>query len=812
MRIADCYCSVPLFFVLAGTLLISGLHAEDLTNGQGKVTPVDLRETGPPRLKLKLVPATAGAWWTVNEPVLYTISSGKFPAEVTSLEGRITDVSGRSVATVVVPRDKVEQSGWSWKATEPGYYEVRFFGVLPGKDPLPLSPESVALRAPNGVVSNLARDSFQFVVFPIRFPDAGHSGQFGFTYTFNPQALPLAQRVGFDFALLHSVGWGAQFTNLEKGLEPEKGVYRWEILDPHVDALSKAGIEMAANICYTPAWASSHPEEIEKIDVCVRKANAYAPKDLNDFRNFMEKVVARYKDRIRIWEIWNEPNMPGASCFWADTPANYVKLLQVGYETVKKVQPDSEVWLGGIGARANYHSFYWNALRGGAAPFYDVLSVHGSWNNPTAYRRVEESLGVKPRPLVNSEWHAILCGNFGKGPFPSETELSSRMMMDLLQQLRGGIKRTVLFEMFNLVEKEELDFAVEQRWFVHSSGLFRRRPRPEPRHAALVMATFLHLSGKKADYVEEYILSGGGSGVRLKTARGEMLALWVERAACPQDVVSTLTGKGSVLYDWESKTIPASAAEPILKPGIIYFLTAPEAKALAALKPARVLVNPREQQQQGLKVPEAPLLKSELFVSSPAREITAWPLSTDWHWTTVLNSPTTKPLSAHASVSAHANGLDVLVEVTDPLHVQNETPNRLWYGDSLQIGIDCEDNGLVGSNAEFGVALTANGPLVMKYAAAELRGDLPSNWSPVGQPAKFVQCEINRNAGKTLYRLRFPWSELYPLAYMPGKPVHLSIVVNENDGSGRVGYLEWGNGIGGDKNPSLYGKLIPLGN
>ncbi|PAW78753.1 MAG: hypothetical protein B9S32_05055 [Verrucomicrobia bacterium Tous-C9LFEB] len=774
-----------------------------------KISPVDLRESGPPKLKLTLAPAKVGSWWTLGEPAVFTLANGQFPVNVSAIEGRITNVRGEKIATVSVPKADVISKGWSWKASEPGYYEARFFGLTSTGEFLPLAPEQLKLNAPNGATSNIPYDRFPFVVMSTRLPDVGHGGQVGFSYLLNPESIPLAQLVGLDFALIHSIGWGAHFTKLEKALEPEKGVYRWELLDPHVEALSKANIEMVGNINYTPVWASPHPEEANQIDVCVRRATAYAPKDMNDFRNFMEKVVTRYKDRIKIWEIWNEPNMPGSSCFWADTPANYVKLLQAGYETIKKVQPDSEVWLGGLGARANYHSFYWNVLRLGAGPYYDTLSLHGSWNNETPYRRIEQSLNAKPRPIVNSEWHGILCGNFQKGPFPSETALSERMIKDYLQQLRGGVQRTILFEILNLVEIEELDFAVEQRWFLNSSGIFRKRPRPEPRHAAIVMATLLNLTGKKSEYVNEYALSGTGSAVQLKTKRGELLVLWVDTAAKAREVLGGLIGKDSTLCDWESKPLNPASAETTFLPGTLYFLSAPESKTLAGLKPARVLINPREQQQQSLPVPEAPLLATELYKAGKNSNAETFPVTQDWHWTTALNTAKSKPLTARAVVSSHANGLDVIVEVTDPLHVQNEATNRLWYGDSLQLAIDCEENGLVGGNTEFAIALTAQGPVVMKIAAAELRGDLPGNWSPAGQPARFVQCQIARSGNKTLYQLRFPWSELFPLTYTAGKSIRVGLVVNENDGSGRVGYLEWGNGIGGDKNPSLYGKLIP---
>jgi hypothetical protein len=46
------------------------------------------------------------------------------------------------------------------------------------------------------------------------------------------------------------------------------------------------------------------------------------------------------------------------------------------------------------------------------------------------------------------------------------------------------------------------------------------------------------------------------------------------------------------------------------------------------------------------------------------------------------------------------------------------------------------------------------------------------------------------------------------MAYNPKQKLKLSLVINNNDGKGRAGYLEWGGGIGGnEKDPLQYGTL-----
>ncbi|MBL8994534.1 MAG: hypothetical protein JNM63_14410, partial [Spirochaetia bacterium] len=54
-------------------------------------------------------------------------------------------------------------------------------------------------------------------------------------------------------------------------------------------------------------------------------------------------------------------------------------------------------------------------------------------------------------------------------------------------------------------------------------------------------------------------------------------------------------------------------------------------------------------------------------------------------------------------------------------------------------------------------------------------------------------------------------TELYPFNYEEAafKAIRFSVLVNNNNGKGREGYLEWSSGIGAGKNPGFYGKLEP---
>ncbi|UUZ80239.1 hypothetical protein LJK88_35705 [Paenibacillus sp. P26] len=55
----------------------------------------------------------------------------------------------------------------------------------------------------------------------------------------------------------------------------------------------------------------------------------------------------------------------------------------------------------------------------------------------------------------------------------------------------------------------------------------------------------------------------------------------------------------------------------------------------------------------------------------------------------------------------------------------------------------------------------------------------------------------------TIYELALPWSELKPILPDDGL-LSFSFLVNDNDGQGRKGWIEWGSGIGGSKDSKLF--------
>jgi hypothetical protein len=147
-------------------------------------------------------------------------------------------------------------------------------------------------------------------------------------------------------------------------------------------------------------------------------------------------------------------------------------------------------------------------------------------------------------------------------------------------------------------------------------------------------------------------------------------------------------------------------------------------------------------------------------------------------------------LSGTANFQYDATGLTINADVTDDVFSQSETAPNLWRGDSLQFAIS---NGLPGENAastEIGAALLPTGPAVYTFA-------------PTAGPTPGAAADITRAGGVTKYRVKVPWTAV-GFATRPTGPVAISLALNENDGTGRVGAMQWASGIVTGKTTTLY--------
>ncbi|HEX2948533.1 MAG TPA: sugar-binding protein [Armatimonadota bacterium] len=148
-------------------------------------------------------------------------------------------------------------------------------------------------------------------------------------------------------------------------------------------------------------------------------------------------------------------------------------------------------------------------------------------------------------------------------------------------------------------------------------------------------------------------------------------------------------------------------------------------------------------------------------------------------------------LSAHFWLADDKKNLCLAVAVEDQQHVQTNDVDELWKSDSVQFALSPDGS----SRYEFTLAVTADG--AVKVSQAETgNGRIP---------AEHITAAAKRNGTETDYEITIPWSDL---KIVPGKtPARFSLLVNDDDGQGRKGWLEWFSGIGLSKDPTKYSPV-----
>lgn len=99
------------------------------------------------------------------------------------------------------------------------------------------------------------------------------------------------------------------------------------------------------------------------------------PPDSNEeFAAYVEATVSRYKNWVKHWEIWNEPNHP---VYWTgpvDGLKLYSELLKKSYKAAKKADPSCLVLNGGL--TADIENDVVNLYKAAGKDCFDVLNIH----------------------------------------------------------------------------------------------------------------------------------------------------------------------------------------------------------------------------------------------------------------------------------------------------------------------------------------------------------------------------------------------------------------------------------------------------
>ncbi|MRR54300.1 MAG: hypothetical protein EG822_07295 [Deltaproteobacteria bacterium] len=235
-------------------------------------------------------------------------------------------------------------------------------------------------------------------------------------------------------------------------LEPKKGAWKFQNLDRLVALAEKNGVEVLIPLGLSPKWASARPDEKSSYS----PGFAAEPENLDDWRNYVRKVGSRYKGRVRYYEIWNEPNLPG---FYSGTVEQMIILTKEASRILKDI--DSTIILVSPSATDVNNGTGWldKFLAKGGGKYVDVIGYH-FYVSPAPpeemiplinkVKHIMTKHGLSEKPLWNTEvgWfienrltEVKSEGSGFRGKVLTEDEASAYIARTFLLNWASGVER-----------------------------------------------------------------------------------------------------------------------------------------------------------------------------------------------------------------------------------------------------------------------------------------------------------------------------------------------------------------------------------
>jgi hypothetical protein len=197
--------------------------------------------------------------------------------------------------------------------------------------------------------------------------------------------------------------------------EPHRNQFRWNRSDALVGDLASRGIRTDLVVHDSPLWANGRMLGNVALDGQTRKTMPIGSAAAEQaWRDFLTAAVNRYGPNgtfwsgsgvfqsrypgaspvpVKVWQIWNEPNIPGQSNGSPDAPG-YAELVRISAPAIRAVDRTAQVALAGLPGKVDYPgTLFLQQLYQvpGLAKAFDLVAVHPYASNIPEVRQVLKS-------------------------------------------------------------------------------------------------------------------------------------------------------------------------------------------------------------------------------------------------------------------------------------------------------------------------------------------------------------------------------------------------------------------------------------
>lgn len=174
---------------------------------------------------------------------------------------------------------------------------------------------------------------------------------------------------------------GAKAIRLQAGwakCEKEKGVYSWAWLDEIIDDALAQGVQPWVEPSY------GNPIYPDGGGTGLGAGFPKSPEALAAWDKWVRALVQRYKNRVREWEVWNEPDLRN------NKPADYADLFIRTATIIRAEQPDSKIYIFGLAGNLNFAKESLDRIKElGKIDLIDAMTIHGYPTNPDSLSNID---------------------------------------------------------------------------------------------------------------------------------------------------------------------------------------------------------------------------------------------------------------------------------------------------------------------------------------------------------------------------------------------------------------------------------------
>lgn len=633
-------------------------------------------------------------------------------------------------------------------------------------------------------------------------------------------------------------GWGR--------IEPVEGEYDWREADHFVELCQKHGI--TAMFCfsyYGPPWTVAKS----------KGQRAFTPEGRALWvERFAVPTMRRYGDRVKEYQIWNEPD-----AFWDDdpakargfaahfgTPANYFDLVKRTHAASRELGIEGVKVMASLSS-ANQATNLRRLFDMGLGEFFDGIIIHTYGNHYRHFERAREILKNRgfPDATIGSGEIGIPTAKTMPAEMLQGTRVATVMLSSACFENVSGVNWFVLTRvahpMFGLIDEQfhpqpgTIAFFTVARLLSGATGAtmteagdlrtFRVERQGRPPLVAVVVSrqTSVNFQAQAGAQPVVWDLWGGRSEPQVVDGRFAVPTrdvVFVEGdvaldAVLVADVLPVMTdGRPAVRIAPGGKFPDDAAVRVALRvPSLNVDLTREfenvaqlrdAAIELPATTPAQVyplqvdLSVGRQQVTIDGSVEFTPIhrvsAEQAAAIDAPDGAVRI-KVSGDAMFQTLGHGRYFGPDDSSAELAFGYTDTDLVlwIKQTDDVHVPVQLPNP-WGFDGPQWAIASH----AGSDANFVEITFGIGKDNEMFARV------------MGQPHYSPTLKADRSGTTTRYRVSIPLSQL-DIEPTTGRAIATTVLINDNDGDGRKGWLGWGAGVGEEKNAARFRTLILAG-